>query len=185
MVDKLIVNLFNISKSSLLNFLMVGIFDEQFFSTKDVEKLDKIMASAMIGSSIRILSDINKKKGPDAEHYNIRTNKISPINIYDAYNHLSLRNVGISADSILDNGITVGYIYRQYKRKEKNALNLSPKLAGPVDVCTLEIKVPKSNTLSSDRHYEGVQEADGSWTLSDAGLKQFLLDDAISPAPMY
>ena len=161
-------------KRKVLNMItMIGV--HHFFSPTDSKKLDTFMIATMVGS-IKILSDIKSdikknKKLKIMEPYT-DANKISPLNVLNIdYTGAMFFNDETSPSStnkldgtILNKNLLTGII----------STNLQP--AGPL--CTLEIKMPKSNTLSSGQYYEGVQEADGSWTLSDAGLKQFLIDDA-------
>jgi len=151
-------------KRKVLNMItMIGV--HHFFSPTDSKKLDTFMIATMVGS-IKILSDIKSdikknKKLKIMEPYT-DANKISPLNVLNIdYTGAMFFNDETSPSST-------------NKYDEIISTNLQP--AGPL--CTLEIKMPKSNTLSSGQYYEGVQEADGSWTLSDAGLKQFLIDDA-------
>ena len=157
-------------KRKVLNMItMIGV--HHFFSSKDSKKLDTIMIAAMVGS-INILSNIKKNKELKKSEPYTDANKISPLNVLNIdYTGAMFFNDETSPSStnkldgtILNKNLLTGII----------STNLQP--AGPL--CTLEIKMPKSNTLSSGQYYEGVQEADGSWTLSDAGLKQFLIDDA-------
>ena len=159
-------------KRKVLNMItMIGV--HHFFSSKDSKKLDTIMIAAMVGS-INILSNIKKNKELKKSEPYTDANKISPLNVLNIdYTGAMFFNDETSPSStnkldgtILNKNLLTGII----------STNLQP--AGPL--CTLEIKMPKSNTLSSGQYYEGVQEADGSWTLSDAGLKQFLIDDAIA-----
>ncbi|MDC1273537.1 hypothetical protein N8Z42_03435 [Pelagibacteraceae bacterium] len=146
-------------KLKVLNIItMIGV--NHFFSQTDSKKLDTIMIAAMVGS-IKILNDIKKTSELKKNKPYTDANKISPINL-------------------LNIDYTAGGLYND-KTKSSSTNNLVGTISTNelTPLFTLEIKIPKSNTLSSGRYYEGVQEADGSWTLSDAGLKRFLTDDAI------
>ena len=160
-------------KRKVLNMItMIGV--HHFFSPTDSKKLDTFMIATMVGS-IKILSDIKSdikknKKLKIMEPYT-DANKISPLNVLNIdYTGAMFFNYETSPRFFNDETSPSS----TNKYDEIISTNLQP--AGPL--CTLEIKMPKSNTLSSGQYYEGVQEADGSWTLSDAGLKQFLIDDA-------
>ena len=162
-------------KRKVLNMItMIGV--HHFFSPTDSKKLDTFMIATMVGS-IKILSDIKSdikknKKLKIMEPYT-DANKISPLNVLNIdYNGAMFFNYETSPRLLNDETSPSS----TNKYDEIISTNLQP--AGPL--CTLEIKMPKSNTLSSGRYYEAVQEADGSWILSDAGLKQFLIDDAIA-----
>ena len=130
-----------------------------FFSPTDSKKLDTFLSSR-IGVSPSVPE---KNIGLRIGHYKTNDNKISPLNVLYVTRTISPFSVLAVAAA---NNFTV------------NISNNLPKLNYRVP-CILEIKAQKSNTLSSGRYYEAVQEADGSWILSDAGLKQFLIDDAI------
>jgi hypothetical protein len=173
-------------KRKVLNMItMIGV--HHFFSPTDSKKLDTFMIATMVGS-IKILSDIKSdikknKKLKIMEPYT-DANKISPLNVLNIDYTGGFFNFASSTDATpmffydettpSSTNKLDGTIYNKTKKTVNILTNLQP--AGPL--CTLEIKMPKSNTLSSGQYYEGVQEADGSWTLSDAGLKKFMQDDA-------
>ena len=174
-------------KRKVLNMItMIGV--HHFFSSKDSKKLDTIMITVMVGS-INILSNIKKNKELKKSEPYTDANKISPLNVLNIDYTGGFYNDGTITkrlESIIGSVSTIGET-RPSSTNNLDGTILSPSLTiGAVSTigelitpsCIVEIKMPKSNTLSSGRYYEAVQEADGSWTLSDAGLKKFMQDDA-------
>ena len=158
--------------TKVINILTVAAINH-FFSPTDSKKLDTILTSTIVG----IPSVPEKNIGLKIEHYKTDANKISPFNVL---NNISpyLINGGVSNGFLGPWAFFIGDI------------TSSTNLAGTTSTIlgSTEIKVPKSNNLqpaclavcellaTNGRYYEGVQEADGSWVYSVAGLKKLTMD---------
>ena len=158
--------------TKVINILTVAAINH-FFSPTDSKKLDTILTSTIVG----IPSVPEKNIGLKIEHYKTDANKISPFNV-----------VGISG-YLINGGVSNGFLgfYNGDITSPTNLAGITYPASSTILVST-EIKVPKSNNLqpaclavcellaTNGRYYEGIQEADGSWVYSVAGLKKLTMD---------